>query len=106
MDISRSLADTLATHVLTRKQDKFKFGWTELPPWLFVTKEGTPVDPANVRRAMLHVLKAATLPLHFTPHGLRHTYASILLAEGVLAPFVQEQLGHATIELTASTYGR
>lgn len=35
-----------------------------------------------------------------------HTYASILLAEGVSPVYVQEQLGHATIELTVSTYGR
>jgi integrase len=55
---------------------------------------------------MLRVLKAAKLPLYFTPHGLRHTYASILLAEGVSPVYVQEQLGHATIELTVSTYGR
>ncbi len=73
---------------------------------LFVTKYGTPLDPANVRRAMTSVLKHAKLPLHFTPHCLRHIYASILLAEGVPAPYVQEQLGHATIELTVSTYGR
>ncbi len=91
---------------MTRKQDKLKYGWAELPSWLFVTKEGTPVDPANVRRAMLRVLKAAKLPLHFTPHCLRHTYASILLADGVSPVYVQEQLGHATIELTVSTYGR
>ena len=65
-----------------------------------------PVDPANVRRAMLRVLKAARLPQHFTPHCLRHTYASLLLADGVSPVYVQEQLGHATIELTVSTYGR
>jgi len=39
---------------------------------MFVTKEDTPVDPANVRSAVLRVLKAAKLPLHFTPHCLRH----------------------------------
>src|SRR6188508_977393 len=55
---------------------------------------------------MQSLLKKAKLPLHFTPHCLRHTYASILLAEGVSPVYVQEQLGHATIELTVSTYGR
>ena len=106
VDMSQSLVDVLAAHELTRKQDKLKYGWAELPPWLFVTKAGTPLDPANVRHAMESVLKKAKLPLHFTPHCLRHTYASILLAEGVSPVYVQEQLGHATIELTVSTYGR
>jgi integrase len=73
----------LAAHDMMRKQDTLKYGWAELPQWLFVTKAGTPLDPANVRRAMLRILKAAELPQHFTPHCLRHTYASILLAEGV-----------------------
>ena len=69
-------------------------------------ESSTPINPANVRRAMLRVLKAARLPQHFTPHCLRHTYASLLLADGVSPVYVQEQLGHATIELTVSTYGR
>jgi Site-specific recombinase XerD len=65
-----------------------------------------PVDPANVRRSMQRILKEAHLPVHFTSHCLRHTYSSILLAEGTPTPYVQEQLGHASIELTVSTYGR
>ena len=104
--MSGSLADTLVAHEITRREEKLKYGWAELPSWLFVTKTGTPADPANMRRAMLNVLKKAKLPLHFTPHCLRHTYASILLADGVSPVFVQEQLGHGTIELTVSTYGR
>src|SRR3990172_6753810 len=42
----------------------------------------------------------------FPPHSLRHTSASILLAEGVSPAYVQEQLGHSSIELTVGTYGR
>jgi len=106
VDLSQALTAVLARHLKTMKQDRLKHNWTDQAPWLFVTKNGTPLDPANVRRAMNSVLKKAKLPLHFTPHCLRHTYASILLSEGVPAPYVQEQLGHATIELTVSTYGR
>ena len=105
VEMSQSLADTLTAHELLRKQEALTYGWPVPPSW-FVSKTGTAVDPANVRRAMLRVLKMAKLPLHFTPHCLRHTYASILLSEGVSPVYVQEQLGHATIELTVSTYGR
>jgi integrase len=77
VDLSKSLTYTLAAYDRTRTQDTLKYGWPTVPPWMFVTKEGTPVDPANVRRAMLRVLKAAALPLHFTPHCLRHTYCAI-----------------------------
>src|SRR5258708_30848783 len=37
---------------------------------------------------------------------MRHTCASLLLADGVSPAYVQEQLGHASIELTVGTYGR
>src|SRR5690349_8296861 len=50
--------------------------------------------------------KKADLPPHFTPHCLRHTYASILLAEGKLSVYVRTQLGHASIALTVDTYGK
>ena len=44
--------------------------------------------------------------LHFTPHGLRHTFASLLLSAQVSPAYVQRQLGHASIKLTVDTYGR
>jgi Phage integrase family len=51
-------------------------------------------------------LKVAGLPPHFHIHCLRHTYASRLQAGGASPAYVQEQLGHASIELTVGTYGR
>jgi integrase len=75
-----------------------------MPAALFCSKTGTDPDVSNVRRAFNDVLKAARLP-HFTPHGLRHTYASLLLQAGVDVYYVSRMLGHASIELTTSTYG-
>jgi integrase len=58
-----------------------------------------------VRYAFRKVLKAAHLP-HFTPHSLRHTYASLLLIAGVDVYYVSRMLGHANISETVDTYGR
>lgn len=41
---------------------------------------------------------------HLTPHGLRHTHASHLLAAGVPGKVVQERLGHRTIGITLNLY--
>ena len=51
------------------------------------------------------MLKGAKLPPHCTPHGLRHTFASLLLQQG-LAPVasVQSEDGHASIQLTIEPY--
>ena len=40
VDVSQALANVLDVHERTHKQDKLKYGWTELPSWLFVTKAG------------------------------------------------------------------
>jgi integrase len=45
-------------------------------------------------------LKDAELPLHFTPHCLRHTFASFLLPQGESPAYGQRHLGHASIRLT------
>ena len=40
------------------------------------------------------------------PRCLRHTFASILLAEGKSPAYVQAQLGHKSITMTVDTYGK
>ncbi len=45
-------------------------------------------------------LKAAKLPLHYSIHSARHTYATILLAKTNNLRFVQKQLGHASLNMT------
>ena len=47
----------------------------------------------------------AQLPEHYTIHSLRHTYASLLLAQGAPPPWVQQQLGHAHYSITVDLYG-
>ena len=47
----------------------------------------------------------AGLPDGLTPHELRHTAASLLIAHGAGPKSVQAQLGHSTIVTTFDTYG-
>jgi hypothetical protein len=77
-----------------------------MPTWLFCTEVGTPLDASRVRKAFARVLQAAALPAHFSPHCLRHTFASLLLQQGESPAYVQRQLGHASIQLTVDTYGK
>jgi len=106
VDMSRSLADALRRLEVERKAESLKRGRPELPPWLFCTPEGQPLPQKVIARAMASALKAAGLPAHFTPHCLRHTFASRLLERGESPQFVQEQLGHKSITLTVDTYGK
>jgi len=76
-----------------------------LPAWIFCTEEGTSLDESRVRKVFAKTLTTAGLPGHFSPHCLRHTYASLLLQQGESPAYVQRQLGHASIQLTVDTYG-
>src|SRR5262249_4992916 len=89
VDISRALADVLAQWKNIGDELRGK----DRPPWVFVSEAGTLLDGANVRKIMTRILKKANLPLHFTPHCLRHTYASLMLQQGEPVAYVQRQLG-------------
>jgi len=71
---------------------------------VFTTEIGTPLHPSNVRQRHFHpLLERAGLPrIRF--HDLRHTCATLLLAQGVHPKLVQEQLGHSQISVTLDTY--
>lgn len=71
--------------------------------FVFTSERGTPLDDANVRRTLRQLLKTANLP-HMRFHDLRHTCASLLLAQKVPPRVVMEILGHSQISLTLNTY--
>ncbi len=68
------------------------------------TEERACFNPSNLRkRSFAPLLKKAKLP-HIRFHDLRHTCATLLLAQGTHPKYVQELLGHATIAITLDTY--
>lgn len=70
---------------------------------LFTTASGSPLYGTAVYRDFLAATAAAGLPrIRF--HSLRHTAASLLLAQGTHPRVVMEMLGHSTIALTMNTY--
>jgi integrase len=71
--------------------------------FVFPTTLGTPTDARNVTRAFKAVLTAAKLP-PVRVHDLRHTAASLLLAQGIAPRTIMEILGHSQISLTMDTY--
>jgi integrase len=62
----------------------------------------TPLDERNVRREFDAILDSAKLPA-MRIHDLRHTCASLLLAQDVHPRVVMETLGHSQISLTLDT---
>ncbi len=106
VDVSPTLCELLADLAVGRNPPAAVV--TPCGPWLFpsLTDPTRPRTHSVTGKAFRRDLASAGLPLHFTPHSLRHSFASILLAAGVSPVYVQEQLGHKSIELTVGTYGR
>jgi len=82
---------------------------------VFGARAGTPLGASNLRRRVLApaVMRAnerlgeageVPLPEHLTPHKLRHTFASLLVALGVDPGSVMDQLGHTDPSFTLRVY--
>lgn len=71
---------------------------------MFTSAIGTPLDPDRVNRDMPAITERAGLG-RWTPHELRHSAASILIASGVPLKVISEMLGHSSIHATADVYG-
>jgi integrase len=73
--------------------------------FIFATPIGTPLDPRNVTR-LFHGLccRAGLGQRRF--HALRHSAATLMLAEGVPLEVISETLGHAGYAITADVYAQ
>ena len=70
---------------------------------LFNKTDSTPMNPDSITQWTREFIKKNNLA-HFTPHSLRHTHATLLIAEGVSIPTVSHRLGHSSITTTSKIY--
>jgi integrase len=108
VDLQPALHDELAAH----KARALDASPEQL---VFLTTAGTELKHANIRRRVLDKAIARAnetltsagevpLPEGLTPHKLRHTFASILVAIGVDPGSVMDQLGHTDPGFTLRVY--
>lgn len=70
---------------------------------VFPGGHGKRLNPGVLNLALTTAIAAAGLP-RLTPHGLRHTGATLMILAGVPLVVVSRRLGHATIAITADVY--
>jgi integrase len=98
------VVSALKAHRTRQLEDRLAAGgaWED-SGLIFTTSFGLAMDPRGATREYHALLEAAKLPsIRF--HDLRHTAATLLLAQGVDPRTIMETLGHSQISLTLNTY--
>lgn len=72
---------------------------------MFPAPGGAPWEHANLIRRVFHpaLVRAGLRRIRF--HDLRHTYAALMVSQGVNLKWLQHQMGHASITTTLDLYG-
>jgi integrase len=109
VDLSPTLQEVLSEY-RTRTRH------AQLDSLVFCTAAGKRDNPSNIRNRFLKdavAIANATLLQgeheamgHVTPHSLRRTFASLLLASGADVPYAMAQLGHEDPKMTLGVYAK
>ncbi|WP_298346704.1 tyrosine-type recombinase/integrase [Ferrimicrobium sp.] len=108
LPLSEFVVQELEAHRLTQLAEREHLAslgvqWRE-PAAMFTTAWGQWLDPDNISKAFKRLAEKAGLGAWHL-HELRHSAASLLLAQGVRLEEVSELVGHASIRVTADVYG-
>lgn len=70
---------------------------------LFVQADGKPMHPSTISKWFVKFVEQIGLPV-INFHGLRHTNATLLIAQNIEVPVVSARLGHAQLTTTLNFY--
>lgn len=86
-------------HILKEYQQEFQ---TEIKncSHFFANQSGQALSDQAVRRMINKYTSMVAIDMHITPHMFRHTFATSLLEADVDIRYIQEMLGHSSINIT------
>ena len=104
--LSRRSVNMTPSVIKTLKEHRVKRGNPSSSTLLFDRGDGKPQDPTNLSKDIwTRLLRAAGIRESVRIHDLRHTFCSMLLAQGASPKYIQSQLGHSSIMVTMDRYG-
>ena len=105
VDMSPEIEAEIKALMEKRRSEAAHYGWKQEPEWVFVNRNGNPLDRGNLTNRVHKpaIMKAGLRAIRI--HDLRHTYATILETLGHNEWDIQHQLDHSSIKITKDTYG-
>ncbi len=102
-----SVVKVLKSHRARQAEERLAAGteWLDTMGLVFTTATGRPIEPVLLHREYKVLLEKAELPKSTRFHDLRHSAASLLLAQGVPPKMIADLLGHSRIGITMDLYG-
>jgi integrase len=99
------VADALREHRARQAAERLRAG----PRWqehglVFASTVGTPRSAGNVRREFQAICDQAGLGKEWTPRELRHSFVSMLSADGVATEDISHLVGHSSTRTTERVY--
>ncbi|MEK8133118.1 site-specific integrase [Paenibacillus filicis] len=103
--ISNSLTKDLEYHLTWQKENKKHYGdlYHDDLDLVLCREDGNFMPKSSLFNSFSRILKRTGLPA-LPIHSLRHTHAVLMLEAGADMKFIQEQLGHGSISITADVY--
>ncbi|MCF8051593.1 MAG: site-specific integrase [Desulfobacterales bacterium] len=103
VEMSNQLYEELKALYAKRKKEALKAGSNEVVPIVFHTK-GDYTSQNSARNIWRRILTKAKLDYRKL-HCIRHTFASLLIADGHSLAFIKDAMGHGSIQITVDVYG-
>lgn len=105
MTVPKAIIEALKTYRKWWLEQQVKCGdqWIENSNHLFVKWNGEPAYTYELTKWFPEFLSRHNLP-HITPHGLRHTCATLLSASGLPIASISKRLGHSRTSTTMDIY--
>lgn len=102
--IPETATELLRLHKLEQNKDRLKAGdqWQDSNK-VFTTWNGAPLNPDTASSWFSKFIKRHDLP-DITIHSLRHTNATLMIANGTDIKTVSKRLGHANVTTTGNIY--
>lgn len=105
LPIPAALLAALRWHKTAQDRERALLGYGK-SDYVFTAAEGDlSLNPNNLYTAVKQMIGETDFPQDLTPHDLRHSCASFLIAQNVHAKVISAILGHTSIRITLDLYG-